>query len=167
MQYYSLWHQTLLSPPDTSTLSVISEVAQSCPTLCDPMDCNLLGSSVRGIFQARVPECVAISFSRGSSQPKDQTRVSHIVGRRFIIWAIRESHIHNWVSFSPPSALPHIWTHSDLGGSTSGVISFCLFILFMGFSRQEYRNGLPFPSPVNHILSESQLMEILTKKKLG
>ena len=44
-----------------------SEVAQSCPTLCDPMDCSLPGCSVRGIFQARVPEWVAISFSRGSS----------------------------------------------------------------------------------------------------
>jgi len=44
-----------------------SEVAQSCPTLCDPMDCSLPGFSVHGIFQARVPEWVAISFSRGSS----------------------------------------------------------------------------------------------------
>ena len=44
-----------------------SEVAQSCPTLCDPMDCSPPGSSVHGIFQARVLECVAISFSRGSS----------------------------------------------------------------------------------------------------
>ena len=44
-----------------------SEVTQLCPTLCDPMDCNLPGSSVHGIFQARVLEWVAISFSRGSS----------------------------------------------------------------------------------------------------
>ena len=44
-----------------------SEVAQSCPTLCDPMDCSLTGSSVHGIFQARVLEWVSISFSRGSS----------------------------------------------------------------------------------------------------
>ena len=40
-----------------------SEVAQSCPTLCNPMDCSLLGSSVHGIFQARVLEWVAIAFS--------------------------------------------------------------------------------------------------------
>ena len=45
-----------------------SEVAQSCPTLCDPMDCSLSGSSVHGILQARILEWVAISFSRGSSQ---------------------------------------------------------------------------------------------------
>jgi len=44
-----------------------SEVTQSCPTLCDPMDCSLPGFSVHGIFQARVLEWVAISFSRGSS----------------------------------------------------------------------------------------------------
>ena len=47
------------------------EVAQSCPTLCDPMDCSLSGSSVHGIFQARVLEWIAISFSRGSSQPRN------------------------------------------------------------------------------------------------
>src|SRR5574340_205723 len=46
------------------------------------------------------------------------------------------------------------WTHSYLGGSFSSVISFCLFILSMGLSRQEYWNGLPFPSPVKHVLSE-------------
>ena len=45
-------------------------VAQSCPSVCDPMDCNLPGSSVRGIFQARILECIAICFSRGSSRPR-------------------------------------------------------------------------------------------------
>ena len=45
--------------------SIVCEVTQSCPTLCDPMDCSLPGSLVRGIFQARVLEWVAISFSRG------------------------------------------------------------------------------------------------------
>ena len=48
-----------------------SEVAQLCPTLCDPMDCSLPGSSLYGIFQARILEWVAISFSRRSSQPRD------------------------------------------------------------------------------------------------
>ena len=67
-----------------------SEVAQSRLTLCDPM-CSLPGFSVHGIFQARVLEWVDISFSRGSSQPRDQTRVSHIVGRRFTLWATREA----------------------------------------------------------------------------
>ena len=68
-----------------------SEVAQSCPTLWDLLDCSLPGSSIPGIFQARVLEWVAISFSRGSSQLRDWTWVSHIAGRHFIIWATREA----------------------------------------------------------------------------
>ena len=53
-----------------------SEVAQPCPTLCNPMDCSLPRFSVHGIFQARVLEWVAISFSKGSSRPRDRTWVS-------------------------------------------------------------------------------------------
>ena len=71
-----------------------SEVAQSCLTLCDPMDCSLPGSSVHGIFQATVLEWVAIFFSRGASQPRDQTRVSRTAGRRFTLWATREAPYH-------------------------------------------------------------------------
>ena len=63
-----------------SLSEVLSEVPQSCPTLRNPMDCSLSGSSVHGIFQARMLEWIAISFSRGSSQPR----------RRFTIWATRE-----------------------------------------------------------------------------
>ena len=51
--------------------SKVSQVAQSCPTLCDPMDCSLPGSSVHGIFQARILEWMAISFSRRSSLHRD------------------------------------------------------------------------------------------------
>ena len=47
-----------------------SEVTQSCPTLCDPMDYSLPSSSVHGIFQARISEWIAIFHSRGSSQPR-------------------------------------------------------------------------------------------------
>ena len=50
---------------------------QSYPTLCDPMDCSLPGSSVHGILQARVLECVAVPSSRGSSLPRDQTSISY------------------------------------------------------------------------------------------
>ena len=57
------------------------------------MDCNLPGSSVRGILQARILEWVAIPFSRGSSQSKDQTQVSCIAGRFFTIWATRKAPI--------------------------------------------------------------------------
>ena len=56
---------------------------QSCPTLCDPMDCSPPGSSVHGIFQARILKWVSIPFTKGSSQPRDQTDVSSIAGRFF------------------------------------------------------------------------------------
>ena len=76
-----------------------SEVAQSCPTLCDPMDCSPPGSSVRGILQARILEWVAISFSRGSSRPRDWAQVSCIAGRRFNLWATREAEHQRTVAF--------------------------------------------------------------------
>ena len=70
---------------------VIEYIAQSCPTLCDPMDCSLPGFLVHGIFQARVLEWVAISFSRRSSWPRDRTQISRVVGRHFTVWATRET----------------------------------------------------------------------------
>ena len=54
------------------------------------------------------------------------------------------------------------WAPTHLGSSSFSVLSFCLFILFMGFSRQEYWSGLPFPSPVNHVLSETSTMTCLS-----
>ena len=66
-----------------------SEVAQSCPTLCDPMDCSPPGSPVYGVFQARVLEWDAISFSRESSQHRDWTWVSWTAGGLFTVWATR------------------------------------------------------------------------------
>ena len=65
-------------------------VAQSCPTLCDPMDCSSSGCSVHGILQARILERVAIPLPRGFSQPRDRTQVSCMAGRFFTIWATRE-----------------------------------------------------------------------------
>ena len=52
-----------------------AQLLQSCPTLCDPRNCSPPCSSVHGILQARIPELVAISFSRGFSRPRDQTQV--------------------------------------------------------------------------------------------
>ena len=68
-----------------------NEVAQSCPTLCKPMDCSLPGSFLHGILQARILEWVATSFSRRSSRPRDQTLVSRVAGRCFNLWATREA----------------------------------------------------------------------------
>ena len=59
----------MLNTPQTDTLCVL--VAQSCPTLCHPMDCSPPGSSIYGIFQARILEWAAISYSRGSSRPRN------------------------------------------------------------------------------------------------
>ena len=67
-----------------------SELARSCLTLCNPMDCRLPCSFMHGIFQARKMEWVTISFSKGSSQARDRTRVSCIEGRGFAIRATRE-----------------------------------------------------------------------------
>ena len=68
-----------------------SVVAQSCPTICDPLDSSLPGSSVHGIPQAGILEWVAIPFSRGSSRSRDWTQVFGTAGRFFIIWATREA----------------------------------------------------------------------------
>ena len=69
-----------------------SEVVQLCLTLCNPMNCSLPGSSIHRIFQARILECIAISFSKKSSWPRGWTWVSHIVGKCFTVWATREVH---------------------------------------------------------------------------
>ena len=63
-----------------------------------PMDCSLSGSSVHGIFQARVVDWIAISFSRGSSRPRNRTQVSGTEGKRFTVWATREV----WVTGEAP-----------------------------------------------------------------
>ena len=68
-----------------------SEVTQSYPTLCDPTDCSLQGSSLHGILQARILEWVVISFSRESSWLRDRTQASCIEGRCFNLWATREA----------------------------------------------------------------------------
>ena len=80
-----------LHPVSTGSEVKWSEVAQLCPTLCNPMDCSPPGSSVHGILQARILEWVVITFSRGSSRPRDRTQVSRIRGRCFNLWATREA----------------------------------------------------------------------------
>ena len=65
-----------------------SVVTELCSTLCNPLDCSLPGSSVQGIFQARILEWVAIPFSRAFPQPRDRSQVSCIAVRFFTIWYI-------------------------------------------------------------------------------
>ena len=92
-------------------------VTQSCPTL---LDCSPLGSSVHGILQTRILEWVAISFSRGSSWPRNWTWVSCIAGRFFTVWATREAPalpegdgFYHWewkvLSLSPSQSLEFLW----------------------------------------------------------
>ena len=81
---------TMSSPSSGLPLSIYAAAAaakslQSCPTLCDPIDRSPPGYPVPVILQARALEWVAISFSRGSSQPRDQTQVSHTAGGFFTI----------------------------------------------------------------------------------
>ena len=65
----------------TAAAAAAAKSLQSCLTLCDPIDGSPPGSAIPGILQGRILEWVAISFSRGPSQPTDQTQVSHIAGR--------------------------------------------------------------------------------------
>ena len=84
-QFCSLCHQGLLDFFLTITFcrKVKVLVTQSCLTLCDLMDCIPPGSSVHGILQVRIPEWVAIPFSKRSSRLRDRTQVSCITGRLF------------------------------------------------------------------------------------
>ena len=85
LEYWYIRDSEWLECSNRNTVYVL--LAQSCPTLRDPMDCSLVGSSVHGVFQARILEWVVISFSRGSSWPRNWTCVSHvscIAGRLFI-----------------------------------------------------------------------------------
>ena len=85
-------------------MDVEVKVVQSCPTLCDPTD-----YTVHGICQARILEWVAIPFSRVSSQPRDQTQVSHIAGGFFTSWTTREAKIKGYVLIkSHPSYYPEV-----------------------------------------------------------
>ena len=102
-----------------------SEVTQSCPTLYNPMDCSLPGSSLHGILQARVQEWVAISFSRGSSRPRDQTLVSCIPGRHFNLWATREVHVISTFACMSVQSCPTLCAPVDCslpGSSVHGTI---------------------------------------------
>ena len=82
-------------PSQTTRVSnSVCLVAQSCPTLCDPMDCSTPGSFVMGILQERILEWVATPSSRVTSQLRDWTQVSRIAGGFFTIWATREAQTH-------------------------------------------------------------------------
>ena len=78
------------------SLPYACSIAQSCPTLCDPMDCSPPGSSIHGILQVGIPEWVVISHSGGSFQPRDWTQVS-------CISCISRWTLHHWATWKPSS----------------------------------------------------------------
>ena len=99
------------------------------PLFCDPMNCSSPGSSVHGISQARILECVAISFSKGSSWPRDWTHVSHMVGRFFTTEPLgKPKTIYltqaNQKPMNPPSKEILKWTITKPSGKGSLIQSF-------------------------------------------
>ena len=133
-----------------------SEVAQSCPTLCNIMDCSLPCFSVHGIFQARIQEWVDMPFSRGSSQARDQAQVSCTAGRGFNLWAAREAlACYRRSKIKPETGRQYlqntwVWMYLSLRLVQLFVTPWTVAHqgpLSMEFSRQEYWSRLPFPSP--------------------
>ena len=157
-----------------------SEVAQSCPTPRDPMDCSLPGSSVHGIFQARVLEWVAIAFSEFCLSCRLIQRTTFDI-YRFPLLLLLSRFSRVWLCVTPETAAhqaPHPW---DSPGKNTGVG--CHFLLqcmkvksesevaqscpthsnpmdcslpgssIHGFSRQEYWSGVPFPSLISSTTS--------------
>ena len=101
-----------------------NEVAQSCPTLCDLVDCSPSFSSVRGILQARILEWVAIPFSRGSFRPRDQTWVFCIAGGFFTVWGIREAPLPSCsLSLKKKKKPCCFWVIPSLPGNSTAVIA--------------------------------------------
>ena len=99
IHFSSAFHYINIRSEKSEKVKVL--VAQSCPTLCDSMDCSPPGSSFHGILQARMLKWVAMPFSKRSSQPRDQTQVSCIAGWFFIVWATWEAPVSIKTSLTP------------------------------------------------------------------
>ena len=84
--------------------------------------------------------------------------VTFTTGHRFHFGSVSSFFLELFLHSSPVA----YWAPTNLGSSSFSVLSFCLLILFMGFSRQEYWSGLPFPSPVDHVLSELSILTHLS-----
>ena len=118
--YYVPATQSIVRQSGTCKWKLLKvKVAQSCLTLCDPMN-----YSVHAILQARIPEWVAYPFYRGSSQPRDRTQVSLIAGRFFTSWATREAQDHGYSMDSPDGQCDI--TQTSLWTMKRGVCPGCL-----------------------------------------
>ena len=150
-----LWYYFRYLSPLIVLFSVIcggSLVAQSCLTLCDPMDCSLPGFSVYGILQARILDWVTISFSRGTSWPRDQTQVScsqspalqanSLPTQPFFLvdcHLLKATLFDLSTKYDVCCMLPHV-----LLSVTPWTVA-CQAPLSMEFSQKTYWGGLPFP----------------------
>ena len=121
-------------------------VAQSCLALFDPVDCTPPGSSVRGIFQARILEWVAILFSRGSSQPRNRTWVFCTAGRLFTIWATKEAQL-SW--------LGAVESHQEEGWGSSATVAphRCILSLLLPHQRRKQLAEEGYPLRCFHLCS--------------
>ena len=109
------------------------------------MDCSLPGFSVHGIFQARILEWVAVSFSRGSSRPRDWTQISHHC--RQTLYPLSHQGSPEWDEscYGEESIVVQLLSHVWLFATPWELV--LQAPLSMVLSRQEYWSGLPFPSP--------------------
>ena len=103
------------------------------------------------IYGPNIPGSYAILFFTAS----DLTSISNHIHKWVLLW-LRPFILSGIISPLISSSI--LGTYQPGGGSSFSVLSFCLFILFMGFSGQEYWSGLPFPYPVDHVLSELSIM---------
>ena len=128
------WNQTKQTKTSICTPCEVKVlVAQLCPTVCTPMDCNSPGSSAHGILQARILEQVVISFSRGSSWPRDQTWVSWIAGRFFTVWATGEAPYTLQRSLSLSRANSRSTSSTAIGGLCCALLSITLLYIILLF----------------------------------
>ena len=114
----------------------------SCVWLCDPMVCSLPGSSVRGILLAGILQCFAISFSRGSFQPRDRTQVSCTAGRFLTSCATREA-----LGISVLRKRNNFDHQADLGDLIqSNLFCYCLWFVFVfSFPTMKWINSETIP----------------------
>ena len=103
--------------------------------LCNPMDCSLPGYCAHGILQARILEWVAISFSRGSSQPRNGTQVSYTAGRFFTNWATSEAALPSNPSLSSqPSRTSQFDLDASPGSVDWTIVGLLIVLLISGIT---------------------------------
>ena len=170
MKYCSLQHRTLLLSPVTSTIGccfcsgTVSSFLLELFLHWSPVTYRALTNLGR-VFPCGSEVKASASNARDpGSIPGSGRSPGEVNGNPTPVFLPGESHGQkSLVGYSPwgrkeSDTTERLHSLTDLGSSSFSVLSFCLFILFIGFSRQEYWSGLPFPSPVDHILSELYTM---------